>query len=234
MFDIKKILLASCAVLVSSGALAEMQSSTIDGLYNTGAGFEAGAVDTHYTFERIEGTATGTDGHGVTAAGKGFPFNTWLQNSVASTWLTPAASAARSYDPKADGLYKWSLSFDLTGFDSATASFAGRWAADNNGYIQLNGSTIETGSKFNGWTSFSALSGFGAGVNTLDFFVTNYGWAGSNPTGLRVEFLSSSVSAMPPAPHLPAAVLAVPEPSPSVMILAGLVVVGAVARRRIG
>ena len=70
-----------------------------------------------------------------------------------------------------------------------------------------------------GWSGFSATSGFHAGVNTLDFVVTNFAQNGGNPAGLRVEFDSSSVTA-------------VPEPETYAMLLGGLAVLGLVKRRR--
>ena len=71
---------------------------------------------------------------------------------------------------------------------------------------------------FTSFTTFNALSGFNPGVNTLVFRVQNLA-GGTNPTGLRVEFTSSSVTA-------------VPEPETYAMFLAGLGVVGFVAARR--
>jgi hypothetical protein len=230
----KSILFASGLALASSGALAIDGPSWIDGLYNTGSGFSAGEADTHYTFERIEGTATGTHGHGVVSSGTGFPFssaalprNIWVANDETSQWLAPTAATGTTYDRTSEGLYKWSLSFDLTGLNVDTASFTARWLADNDGYISLNGNTIATGANYLSWMDFSADSGFVAGINTLDFYVTNFAGKSGNPTGLRVEFLSSY--AVGPTP-----VVSVPEPTTSAMILAGLFVVGAVARRRMG
>lgn len=219
----KSILVASGITLASFGAAA-VESNQIDGLYNTGAGLASGKIDTHYTFEAISGTAVGTDGHGVTTrqTGLGAMYLAWLDNTADSKWLTPTANARESYDPTSPGLYKWSISFDLTGLDITSAWITGRWAADNNGYIQLNGTTISSGSALDSWTSFSATAGFLNGVNTLDFFVTNIAQKVGNATGVRVEFLDSY------------AVAAVPEPESWALIVAGLAVVGAIARRRIG
>lgn len=218
----RKLIVASSVALISFGASAVESSSWIDGLINTGAGLTSGKLDTRYTFEAISGTATGTDGYGVVAksAGLNAIYGVWLDNTAASKWLTPTANARQSYDDSTAGLYKWSLSFDLTGLDLSSASFGGRWAADNDGYVQLNGSTISNGSTFSSWTDFSADAGFVAGINTLDFFVINTVQRTGNATGVRVEFLDSY------------AIAAVPEPMPASLALAGLVVVGFIARRR--
>lgn len=220
--NFKNLVVASGIAFASAGASAAADLSWIDGLYNTGEVFFAGEQDTNYAFTVINGTATGTGGYGIVSEGVGFPFNAWSANSAASSWLTPSANAGQSYDPSSEGLYKWSISFDLSGKDLSSASFSGRWWADNQGYVQLNGATISTGVNLSSPTSFAASSGFVAGMNTLDFFVTNLAQGSGNPTGVRVEFLDSY------------AVAAVPEPESWALIISGLAVVGAIARRRIG
>ncbi len=220
----KRIILSSALALATSGAFASDSLPWIDDLYNTGEGFAAGQTDTRYAFSTLGGTATGTGGHGVVTTGTGFPFGPWLANTGDSKWLTPSANAAQSYDPSTAGQYKWTLTFDLTGKDTASAYLAGRWAADNNGSVALNGVTISSGSGFTSWSAFSADDGFVAGLNTLDFIVTNLPGASGNPTGVRVEFLESYAIAAAP----------VPEPASGALILAGLVLVGSVARRRMG
>ena len=219
----KRILLSSALVLASSGAFAAAALPWIDDLYNTGEEFAAGEPDTRYSFSVLAGTATGSGGFGVVTTGTGFPFGSWLANTADSKWLAPTANAAQSYDPSSAGQYKWTLSFDLTGKDAASAFLAGRWASDNEGLVKLNGATISSGSSFSSWTDFSADDGFVAGMNTLDFIVTNRAGSSGNPTGVRVEFLESYAIAAAP----------VPEPSSYALILAGLAVVGSIARRRL-
>jgi hypothetical protein len=220
----RNLVLASGLAFAASGAFAALDVPWINGLENTGSGFEAGAIDTRYSFTALSGTAVGTGGHGVVTTGSGFPFSAWIANEWDSSWLTPSANAAQSYDSATTGLYKWSISFDLTGHDPASAGFSGRWAADNNGYVVFNGNTISTGASYSSWTSFAATTGFVAGVNTIDFYVSNLAQNGGNPTGVRVEFLDSYASVAAP----------VPEPESYALILAGLIVVGAVAKRRLG
>lgn len=221
----KSILVASGIALASFGAAA-VESNQIDGLYNTGAGLASGKIDTHYSFEAISGTAVGTNGHGVTTRQTGLNsmFYAWLDNTAESKWLTPSANARESYDPISAGVYKWSISFDLSGMDITSAWLTGRWAADNGGYIKLNGAVVATGSSFASWTNFSIDDGFLAGINTLDFIVVNTAQKVGNATGVRVEFLDSYAVA--------AAVTPVPEPESWALILSGLAVVGAIARRR--
>jgi hypothetical protein len=154
----------------------------------------------------------------------------WLANNAVSRWMTPASNGNQSFDPTADRLYLYTLSFDLTGFNPATASFNGRFAVDNQvTQILLNGTQITQAGLglFNNWTAFSASSGFVSGVNTLAFTVRNLRQASGNPTGLRVEFLASSVD-------VAVSGSAVPEPASWAMMIAGFGLVGAMRRRRTG
>jgi hypothetical protein len=217
-------ILPAIAITVASLVSVPASAASIPGLYNTGQTFAAGATDTNYKFTAITGTATGTGGYGVVAPDSGFPIGPWIANTATSKWLSPTRDAAQSYDPEKDGFYKWTLSFDLTGYLPNTASFTGQWAADNGGTdIKLNGISLSSVTPYpNGFTtstSFFASSGFVAGINTLDFYVTNKAQNGGNPTGLRVEFLESSVTA-------------VPELETYAMLLAGLGLMGTIARRR--
>lgn len=205
-------------------------AASIGGLTNTGAGTngKSGSADGNYSFAVIAGDSTGLTGPGYVAASDAMPFPVWMPNTSTSSWLIPSATQSDVYDTGAtSGVFKWTLSFDLTGYDAKTASFTGRWAADNNGTVLLNGhviSTLTNAAGFLDWTSFSASSGFVAGKNTLEFIVNNTATEGGNYTGLRAEFLSSNVSLAS----------AVPEPHSYALMLAGLGALGFVARRRRG
>jgi hypothetical protein len=195
----------------------------ISGLVNTGAGLSAGQQDTNYAFAVNSGSAT-SNGFSYVAASAGFPFGSWLASNATSTWLTPSANQAQSYDIKSAGVYTWTLSFNLSGDDASSASFTGRWLSDNSSSMYLNGnligSTPNSNASFSSWTSMGTVStGFVDGLNTLTFVVNNNMAAAPNPTGLRVEFASSNVTP-------------VPEPESYALMLAGLLCVGFVARRR--
>ena len=156
----------------------------------------------------------------MTANGS-FPLaGNWLANTATSSWLTPTANQGESFDPSANGLYTWTTTFNLNGYDATTASLSGQFAADNSAVVYLNGNLIGTSSGFSSWSAFSATaSSFVAGVNTLSFVVTNQAQDFGNPTGLRVEFLSSNVAA-------------VPEADSYALMLAGLGLMGLVVRRK--
>ena len=92
------------------------------------------------------------------------------------------------------GLFTYQTTFDLSGLDHTTASILGRWATDDQGIdILINGTaTGNTSASFGVFTDFTINSGFIAGVNTLDFVVTN----GHGPTGLRVEITNANAVAL--------------------------------------
>ncbi|WP_295993978.1 PEP-CTERM sorting domain-containing protein [Rugamonas sp.] len=214
----KRIVLAATLAIA---AIASAHAGTINGLVNTGVG--GGVQDFNYALTSVPSDSGITSTFGYISSGSGFPFDYWSANDATSKWITPAASAAQSFDANRDGTYTYELTFNLTGYNASTAAFAGKFAADNSAIVMLNGTKIGAVNGFGGFGAdgFSATgSEFKSGLNTLDFVVTNFALNGGNPTGLRVEFTSSSVMA------------AVPEPETYGMLLAGLGMMGVIARRR--
>jgi hypothetical protein len=192
----------------------------IAGLVNTGRNaanttVSTGAVvDAHWTL------AGGTAWNGTGLNGN------WLANDSASRWLTPAANANQSFDRTSDGIYTYSLNFDMSGLQPDGAFFAGRFAADNLvTSISLNGNALPINGPandrwFGNWINFGASNGFIVGMNNLSFTVRNVRLASAdNPTGLRVEFLTSGAEP-------------VPEPATWAMLISGFGLVGAAARHR--
>jgi hypothetical protein len=113
-------------------------------------------------------------------------------------WVN-ASGAAGTGSP-----YTFQLTFDLTGFNPATATISGAWGVDNDGSILLNGSTpagsgaltLDGGdnhSNYQAFHDFQITGGFGSGINTLDFLATDLGILG----GLNVNSLVGTVSAVP-------------------------------------
>jgi hypothetical protein len=214
--DMKRILRAGAIALATFGSA---HAASITGLKNTGLG-DGGSGDTNYTL-----TAASSDTYidstvPVISHDGQWPINPWLANSDVSKWITPTSHQDQTFDAWGTGTYTYSLTFDLTGYNATTAAFTGRFAADNVVTVKLNDVVIGTANGFTDWTAFSANSGFVSGANSLDFIVTNWAQTSGNPTGLRVEFASSSIMA------------AVPEPETYAMLLAGLGLMGFVARRR--
>lgn len=182
---------AFAAALALSGAA---QAGTIAGLYNTGVD-DNGAllvgtqVDPHWTLN--EGPA-----YASVVAGQ-FPLPYWMADGPNSRWITPTRDAGESFDAFSDGYYNYTLAFDLPTFSAA--SFNGAYGADNEvTNISLNGHSLGSGVGFSGWTGFSAATpDFVSGTNYLTFTVKNWAQNGGNPTGLRVEFNQSNVTATP-------------------------------------
>jgi len=201
------------AAAIAVACISSAHAASITGLYNTGLG-TSGLQDMNYTLSSASVTETSP-----TITDSNYPVGTWLANDAVSKWITPTASQAQSLDPASNGTYTYTLTFDLTGYLAASAMFNARVAADNGVEVKLNNNSITNAVGFSNWATFSASSGFVAGVNTLEFVVTNYAQQSGNPTGLRVEFTDSNVNA-------------VPEAETYAMMLGGLALLGVVARRR--
>lgn len=206
----KRTLIAAAVLALTT--ITSAHAASITGLKNTGLG-DSGSVDSNYSLNSAVSSTP------VITVDNVWPISPWLANDSTSKWITPTSSQGDSFDPSSNGTYTYSLTFDLSGYNAATAMFSGRLAADNSVVVKLNNSVIGSATGFTDWTSFGASSGFVSGVNTLDFVVSNWAQNGGNPTGLRVEFGVSSIAA-------------VPEPATYAMLLGGLVMVGAIARRR--
>jgi hypothetical protein len=163
------------------------------GVDATGAVLADGAVDPHYKLVVNATDPNSQDAlvHDSTI----FPIVTgpWVANTDRSKWIAPLVNSGSA----SGGDYAYRTTFDLTGYDPATAVLLGAWATDNLGTdIKLNG--VSTGllnsAQFGSLTPFTLTTGFVAGVNTLEFHLNN-----SDPvtgfTGLRVDNLR--VGALP-------------------------------------
>ena len=177
------------------------QAAPLPGLFDTGvdgagALLAAGQVDPHYALV-VSADPSYPGPAAVVAHPIASPY--WVANSTESQWIAPAMPQGypTGGTPHPAGTYTYRLTFDLGGFDPATAHVSGACAMDNYGRIALNGVQIDT--PINGYaplTTFTITSGFTAGVNTLDFIVTNLSAGGDNPTGVRVEGLGGTGNAL--------------------------------------
>lgn len=203
------------AIIFASASFAA-QAGTISDLYNTGKGLSAGIEDQNYTV-----TGDEVDGYGYATENDVYPIGPWISNTSTSGWLSPSNNQGEGFSRST---YVWTTTFDLTGFDSASASFSGRFAADDNAFAYLNYNLIGVSNSFTNWSSFASQSDFFVeGINIIEFDVTN---SGGGPTGLRVEFTASSETPIP-SPQT-----AVPEPDTYATLLAGLGLMGFMVRRR--
>jgi hypothetical protein len=200
-----RILLAAALI---AGVAVPAQAVTISGLYNTGVDASGNkladndAAEIHYL---VNGSATAVT----------YTHPAYL---VASDGVFISASSGGGYSVNPNN---YTLTFDLTGLQAKTATISGNFAADNYASVYLNGTLIAAQpaatifENFQQLTSFSANSGFLAGINTLRFEVTDTG----PPSALLVSGITGSA-------------LAVPEPAEWALLIGGFAFAGLAARRR--
>jgi hypothetical protein len=158
-------------------------------LFNTGQNesgglLPGGSPDLHY---QLVVNPDSTSHQPVVINSNSLVWTAWLSNSATSQWIGPKSDGTGYGGPNP---YDYQIKFNLDCTNKVILT--GRWAADNSGCILLNtnpiadpGGTLydSAWTNFSSWHSFTITSGFVAGENTLDFWVTN----GSGYTGLRVE-----------------------------------------------
>jgi subtilisin family serine protease len=154
------------------------------------------AVDSHYTI--LSSADSGSPGpNAYVVISNVFPIGPWLSDGPNSKWIGPRADAGNG---NAQGIYTYQTTFNLAGFNPSTAVLTGEFAADNSANILLNGVNVGINSAgFSTFTPFTISTGFVAGVNTLDFVVTNDPWT-PNPTGLRVDISGTATPSSAPPP----------------------------------
>ena len=212
-----------CAGMVVFCSTALQVNAAAITLFNTGVDASGTPLphntvgDPHYSLISVPGGTTDT--RVITSDGffPVFPFGPYIADNSTSAWIGPSSDSDLN-GPEGDYVYR--ATFDLTGFDPATAVITGGWSSDDGGLdILINGSSLgfaTADTQFSiGFSFFSVTSGFVAGINTLDFVVNN---SGSGHTALRVEMAGSALS--------------VPEPETYAMLLMGLGLVGFMAQRR--
>jgi hypothetical protein len=192
----------------------------IQGLYNTGVDDAGGAlaggngvVDPHYLI--VASTTPGYAGqHAVTYA-----HPSYVANDADSRWVSLSATGSPGANTTT-----YRLTFDLAGLDPATAQITGYFGVDNILEVFLNGvaNPVNPGS-FGGLTGFSVTSGFAAGLNSLDFRITDQG----EPTAFRIDNLAGTANVLQPPP-----VGGVPEPTTWAMMLTGFFGMGGALRTR--
>jgi len=193
-----------------AGPITTLFSTGVDA---TGTPLANGAVDPHYTVSAGSGPyAIGNPG----SVG-------WIGNLAGSQWISPDLSTNAGGGP-----FTYTTTFSLAGLDPSTAAITGQIAADDQATIYLNGVDVFDGSPdathpWSHFDGFSILTGFVAGLNTLEIYVPNNVESGvsDGPTGLQVSFMGS-------ASNIPA----VPEPATIALLGFGLAGIGRLRRRR--
>ena len=189
---------SSGAGLFYAGATAPGQTQAISTLFSSGVGTDGvvlapGAFDPHYSLTE---SAAGTPPPPAIAATVTLNNPSWLANDTTSSWISVTNPGTGRPAP---GKYSYRTTFDLTGFDPATAQVNLQVAADNAlTNVAFNGVFTGVGySNFNAFSGvFSLTSGFVAGTNTLDFITVNTGTS-TSPTGLRVNASGMATKTVP-------------------------------------
>jgi hypothetical protein len=217
---------AFCAAIAMAPA-AQAASIPIFGLHNTGvdaanvALAKNGATDSHWT---ITPTATGVTSQATTYNVDANGCTYYCVSDAA--WIGVGGGGFQSYT--------YSLSFDMSGLDLATASLSGLFGADNSAVVFLNGHELASyltdhDGSYHSFQAFQALHGFSAdssafvaGTNVLSILVTDY----DAPSALVVSGLGGS------AEIASNATAAVPEASSWSMMILGFGLAGTAMRRR--
>ena len=203
-------LLALAVLGLAAVNAAAVSPIVVPGLYNTGVD-SSGTVlplqslERHYSVSGASGIAYVEPP--VYEPNLGWA---WLPAPAGSAWIGPN-STTNTASPDPEGMYYYTMQFNLSAFNPADVRIAGSWMTDNTGDLFLNG--VYTGfttdvESYKHLTPFTLSSGFVSGINTLEFRVLNE-YVGPNPSGLCVAGLSATV---------------VPEPATSALMLGLLAV----------
>jgi hypothetical protein len=209
-----RILIVSIPVLFA-GASATADSIPIEGLVNTGVDglgnvLTSGSLEQNYAKAGPAGSAK------VIA-----PHPLWAAAPAGAAWIGVANGDTTS----PDGDYAYSIMFDMTGLDLASAMISAQVASDNRTQVLLNGNLVSFDNGSAGYMQLADLlieDGFIGGMNTLEFVVTNEPYAGTNPSGLLVANIVGSAMAQ----------VHTPEPSTAALLFLGLAGLTVAGRRR--
>ncbi|HWQ92727.1 MAG TPA: immunoglobulin domain-containing protein [Clostridia bacterium] len=181
----------------SSNAIVLVAYRPLPGFFGTGLNanhqmLTAGEADQHYILAASSDPAyPGPDAVVLNDAWPIAPAGPWIANGPSSKWIGPRQDqnqAGNAAEVIALGEYTYQTTLDLTGQAVNKVSVAGELAADD-GVVDILINGVSTGINLAGFDtikSFSITNGFVAGVNTLDFKVSN-GGVNPSPSGLRVN-----------------------------------------------
>ena len=217
-------------MMVMAGLNQEVKSAIIPTLFNSGvdsAGttVATGSVDAHYSLISVP-PGSGFTTSAYVADTTAPIVSAWVNPGSTARWIGPVTDVATMSAATTTGDYVYQTSFDLTGFDETSAVLTGQWSVDDvSSTLSINnvatGFTITGASAFASLHNFSISSGFVAGLNTLQFTVSNVTIVGGlNPSGLVVLI---SGTANP---------IAVPEPGSMALLGVGAAGLALAYRRR--
>ena len=165
-------------------------------MHSTGEGLPTGVQDPSYTIVAAPSGAILNPG-GATDTVPPLP-GLYMNPPSGTQWIGPNVNGLLD---EPTGNYDYQTTFNLAGFDPATTKITGTVYSDNTLFdIELNG--VSLGISGGGLTTpvnYTITSGFSAGINTLDFIVTNvFDPIPPNPTALLV--VQSGIATAVPEP----------------------------------
>jgi hypothetical protein len=179
--------------ITSTGAVLTVLEPAPPGVvFNTGVGPDGtalpdNAVDPHYV---LLVNPDGASADALVENSTVFPIVTgpWVANEDTSKWIGPRfETSGAAGGAGAAGDYTYRITFEIGGFDPASARLIGEWSTDNEGVdIFVNGTSNgqpNTG-QFPVYTPFVLTAGFAHGANTVDFKLNN---SAVGYTGLKVR-----------------------------------------------
>jgi hypothetical protein len=185
-------LAVAAAFTASQARAASITTLFSTGVDDFGAPLPNLTPDLHYT---VSSPADPTVGPNPFALDRvGFPFPPWVANTPTAQWVIPKDLE------KVDGAYNYTTTFNLTGFNPATASITGNITSDDQVVgIVLNGNAIAFSTPDQSYATFFALPAFPAGdfvsgINTLEFLTMN---THGIITGLIVDMAGTAESVVP-------------------------------------
>ncbi|MGE4286201.1 MAG: lamin tail domain-containing protein [Phycisphaerae bacterium] len=169
----------------SGSNLYSNEPETIPTLFSTGVNDNGnllvpGQADPHYSFVANGEPLIAMQNHPA-----------WLANDAESLWV---GFGAQGTDAQPAGQFSVATTFDLTGFDPATASITLYLSVDNRiDDVLINGASSGiTCANYASWTGpYVINSGFIDGINELEFVFVNEGDS-PNPAGMRAKMQGSA------------------------------------------